>query len=332
MFVGNLNVYGYLNLCREFVEAVFPFALEGAVMTFAYYPENTMCIRLAHFDANSIAALLHNDQRSGNWKWGLQAMIALSADIQISFATADGTMKLQGACGDYELDISENNGEADVVVLQAVVDTAIFEGLEISYAQLNTHLQRLAYLNPAVKIITEDKTPEAFQRNIFHYPDGVIQQLRDYVAQGEPFYFDEVPAFSFTGEIDGCEIRVACQVYNEERSMIRSFANNIETREGGTFLNSILDGMALAAKQQAWSEFHVLRLGRQSLAKKLILFAAIRGEHMNYQGATRSKLGMPELQKPVKHLICAAFASYLAANAKVLHSLISTFSLRTDDE
>lgn len=110
-------------------------------------------------------------------------------------------------------------------------DSEIFrETTEYEFDILATRCRELAYLNRGIRIIIRDERGEEVRENVFHYEGGIRSYVEHLNANKEPIH-EPIDVF---GEKDGISVEIAMQYNAGFNSTIMSFANNINTYEGGT--------------------------------------------------------------------------------------------------
>ncbi|MDZ5016648.1 DNA topoisomerase IV subunit B, partial [Clostridium perfringens] len=128
-----------------------------------------------------------------------------------------------------EIGESENHGTK----VSFKPDTEIFEETEYDFDILSHRLRELAFLNKGIKIVLTDKREDDNKEEIYHYERG-IKEFISYlnrnkeVLHAEPIYVE--------GERDGIIAEISLQYNDGYNENIYSFANNIDTIEGGTHL------------------------------------------------------------------------------------------------
>ena len=102
-------------------------------------------------------------------------------------------------------------------------DDTIFEKTKFRAEEVKSRLHETAYLNPALKIIFDDRRPETPEHIEYHEPDGILGFIRDLNKKKdvlhEPVYF--------SGTADGREVEAAFQSVNEFQDNVLGFCNNI---------------------------------------------------------------------------------------------------------
>jgi len=111
-------------------------------------------------------------------------------------------------------------------------DSEIFETLEYSFDTLAQRLRELAFLNPGVRITLEDERES--KRHDFHYDGGIVSFVTH--LNKNKAAVNEKPIY-MRGDKDGVVAEIALQWNDGYSETVYSFANNINTHEGGTHLS-----------------------------------------------------------------------------------------------
>ena len=110
-------------------------------------------------------------------------------------------------------------------------DAKIFEETTFSFDTLSNRLRELAFLNKGLKIVIEDERDERY--HTFLYKGGIIEFIKHLNQNKTPVH---PKVLFFEGKKDDIEVEVALQYNDGYQENVFSFANNINTREGGTHL------------------------------------------------------------------------------------------------
>ena len=110
-------------------------------------------------------------------------------------------------------------------------DSGIFEETEFNFDTLSSRLRELAFLNRGLKITIKDERSD--KENIFQYAGGILSFVQYLNANKEVLH--EQPVY-FSRSKNGTQVEVALQYNNSYAENVFSYANNINTREGGTHL------------------------------------------------------------------------------------------------
>jgi DNA gyrase subunit B len=180
-------------------------------------------------------------------------------------------------------------------------DPEIFEVLEFNYDILAQRLRELAYLNPGIIISIEDLRDEREQK--FHYEGGIVDFVRDLsknrnVLGGEPIFL--------SGEKDNISADVALQYNDGYAETLFSFANTINTIEGGTHLIGFKAALtrtlnAYAAESGMTKDFKQ-NLSGDDVREGLIAVINIKLPDPQFEGQTKAKLGNGEVKGLVENI------------------------------
>ncbi|MBP7031017.1 MAG: DNA topoisomerase IV subunit B, partial [Spirochaetes bacterium] len=112
-------------------------------------------------------------------------------------------------------------------------DSTIFkEGTEFDYETLASHLQQSAFLNKGLKLTLIDlRNPYRVRTNTYQYDNGIIEYVK-YLNQSKTPIHNEIIYLS--GKVNNVEVDIAMQYTDDETCRIHSYANNINTPDGGT--------------------------------------------------------------------------------------------------
>ncbi|MEF8779030.1 MAG: ATP-binding protein, partial [Natronomonas sp.] len=112
-------------------------------------------------------------------------------------------------------------------------DDGIFETTDFDYSTLRSRLRELAFLNPGVEITLRDERTEEGEVTTFEY-EGGIKEFVAYLNETRDILHEDI--IYFEDEADDIHVEVAMQATAGVQGSIHAFANNINTREGGTHL------------------------------------------------------------------------------------------------
>lgn len=212
------------------------------------------------------------------------------------------------------------------VILDFTKDEEVLPDLNLMYELLNPPLRRYAELRPQCRIITEDQTGVEFQRNVFHYPSGLLHRMDELLQQmpGKGRFKTGIST-----EIGGYHYQIAISFGNETigTPFIRTYAGLRATRYGGSLHDGILDGIRdvfkwLADRAVAWPE----------VKHGLIMLALVDGPDFSFTGATREELDMPVIKKEVRKLVGEELQKYFSANVEAAEAVRASLSDRLHQE
>lgn len=215
-------------------------------------------------------------------------------------------------------------GEADITGTKVTFlpDDEIFESIVFNYDTIKTRLRELAYLNKGLKIILEDKRAGQEKKDTFCYEGGIAHFVEDLNRNKEtlfekPFYFDE-----FFGDN---EIEVAVQYNDSYAENIYSFANNINTEEGGAHLEGFKNSLTKIIND-AGKRIGVLKnddkVSGEDVREGISAVISVKLTEPQFEGQTKTKLGNSEMRTLVSRAMTEKFGTFLEENPAVTKELL----------
>jgi DNA gyrase subunit B len=200
-------------------------------------------------------------------------------------------------------------------------DDAIFEETDFSYDILSNRLRELAFLNSGVKITLIDERID--RQSEFLYKGGIVSFV-EYINRNKKVLHKN-PIF-ITGAREDCAVEVALQYNDTYAENIFSFANSINTTEGGTHLIGFRSALTRAFNNYAISS-NILKNGKESfkgedLREGLSCIISIKLRNPQFEGQTKTKLGNSEVKGLVEGIVYDKISSYLEENPSVAKQLL----------
>ncbi|MCD1294089.1 DNA topoisomerase (ATP-hydrolyzing) subunit B [Methanocella sp. CWC-04] len=191
-------------------------------------------------------------------------------------------------------------------------DSMIFETLEFQYDILANRLRELAFLNKGVSITLMDKNTDT--SNIFHYDGGIISFV-EYLNK-EKTALHQKPIY-FEKQKDSTIVEIAMQYNDSYNEVVLSFANNINTHEGGTHLSGFRS--ALTRSINDYAKKNNMLKGDQQLTgddvrEGLVAIISVKLTNPQFEGQTKEKLGNSEVKGIVESLVSDGLNDYLEEN------------------
>jgi DNA gyrase subunit B len=192
-------------------------------------------------------------------------------------------------------------------------DSEIFEELNFDYDTLAQRLRELAFLNKGVKISMTDE--RSGKKEIFHY-EGGIKSFVTYlnrnkeVIQAEPIYVE--------GKKEDYSVEIALQYNDGYVENIFSFANNIDTVEGGTHLAGLKSALTRVFNDYA-RKFGFLKendknFSGEDIREGLTAVISVKLTDPQFEGQTKTKLGNSEVRGIVDNIVGEGISSFLEEN------------------
>ena len=200
-------------------------------------------------------------------------------------------------------------------------DGEIFETTEFSFEILSQRLRELSFLNGGVRIIIKDERSE--KHHDFHYEGGIVSFVEYLNRAKTPIH--PKPIF-FTGTKEGVEIEVAIQYNDGYDEKIFSFANNINTHEGGTHLIGFKAALTRTMNTYA-SANNLLKniktsVSGDDLREGMTAVISVKVPDPQFEGQTKTKLGNSEIKGYVETAMNEKLAVYLEENPAVARKIL----------
>ncbi len=200
-------------------------------------------------------------------------------------------------------------------------DSDIFETLVFSFETLSTRLRELAFLNAGVKIVITDNRTE--KTNEFLY-EGGIRSFVEYLNRAKNS-LHSTPIF-FSGAKDGAELEIAIQYNDGYDEKIFSFANNINTHEGGTHLSGFKAALTRTMNNYATNN-NLLKnvkvaISGDDLREGIAAVISVKLSDPQFEGQTKTKLGNSEIKGFVETLMNEKLATFLEENPQVARKIL----------
>ncbi len=202
-------------------------------------------------------------------------------------------------------------------------DGDIFETTEYVFDILSKRLRELAFLNKGITITITDKRPEG-KSHEYCYPGGLISYIQ-YLDENktllhpQPLYFSQVK--------DKVEIEIAMQYNDTYNELIFSFANNINTMDGGTHLSGFKKGLTRAinnyiTQNNLLKSNDKLEMKGEDLREGLTCVVSVKLPNPQFEGQTKGKLGNSDIAGVVEAGINDMLGTYLLENPAIARKIV----------
>ncbi|WP_077621105.1 DNA topoisomerase (ATP-hydrolyzing) subunit B [Bacillus sinesaloumensis] len=202
-------------------------------------------------------------------------------------------------------------------------DGEIFtETLEYDFDTLANRLRELAFLTRGVKITIEDKREEN-KRKEYHYEGGIKSYVEHLNRTKEVIH--EEPVF-VEGEKEGIAVEIALQYNDSYVSNIYSFANNINTHEGGTHESGFKTALTRIindyARRNNIFKDNDANLTGDDVREGLTAIISIKHPDPQFEGQTKTKLGNSEARTVTESIFSDKFEAFLMENPSVARKIV----------
>ncbi len=200
-------------------------------------------------------------------------------------------------------------------------DPDIFPETRIHFDILAERLRELAYLNPTVSISLSDERTGKEKR--YHYEGGIVAFVQHLNANKEVIHPDVI---YFSGEREGVLMEVALQYNTSYKEKVLSFANNINTKEGGTHLIGFKAGLTRVIKHFAsehkTQKNELDRLTGDDVREGLVAVISVKVPDPQFEGQTKTKLGNQEIRSYMEQLVHKELSTYFEEHPKVFKAIL----------
>ena len=201
-------------------------------------------------------------------------------------------------------------------------DLEIFEEIDFSFEVLANRLRELAFLNKGVKINLKDERSD--KKAEFLYKGGITSFV-EYINRNKRTLHKK-PVF-ISGSKEDCEVEVAMQYNDTYAENIFSFANTINTTEGGTHLVGFRSALTRVINNYAISN-NILKNGKETLRGEdiregLACVISVKLAQPQFEGQTKTKLGNSEVKGLVEGIVYEKMGNYLEENPVVAKQILS---------
>jgi DNA gyrase subunit B len=199
-------------------------------------------------------------------------------------------------------------------------DDTIFETLEWNFETLSRRMQEMAFLNRALSITLRDERPEHINGEpnvVSYYYEGGIEDFVRYLNAKKDAVHNSVIAFN--DETDGMSLEVAMQWSGSYSESVHTFANTINTAEGGTHEEGFRAALTTVVNKYA-REQKLLREGKddnlagEDVREGLTAIISIKLADPQFEGQTKTKLGNTEAKSFVQRAMYENLRGWLDAN------------------
>jgi DNA gyrase subunit B len=349
MYIGSTNVRGLHHLVWEIVDNSIDEALAGYCDTIRITVEKDNSItvedngrgipvgmheKMGRPALEVIMTVLHAGGKFGGGGYkvsgglhgvGASVVNALSTMLEVTVAR-DGKLHYQS----FERGVPTADlkiiGETDKTGTRTHFkpDPEIFtEILEYDFPTLSNRIRELAYLNRGLRIIAEDKRQEEPVVKEYHYEGGIksyvehINRTRE-VLHEEPIFVE--------GEKDGISVEIAFQYNDSYASNIYSFANNINTHEGGTHESGFKTALTRVindyGRKNNLFKDNDTNLTGEDVREGLTAIISIKHPDPQFEGQTKTKLGNSEARQITESIFSETFSTFLLEHPVVAKAIV----------
>jgi DNA gyrase subunit B len=202
-------------------------------------------------------------------------------------------------------------------------DPQIFAEINFSYDLLAQRLRELSFLNGGVRINLVDEL--SGRKNEFIYEGGIVAFVQYLNRNKTPIHPDPI---YLSGAKGGIQMEIACQYNDTYNEQIFTFANNINTREGGSHLSGFKAGLTRAINQYMGASDLPKNLKNghlqgEDVREGLIAVISVKLPHPQFEGQTKTKLGNSDVKGLVENMLYEHLLTFLGENPAVARHILT---------
>jgi DNA gyrase subunit B len=201
-------------------------------------------------------------------------------------------------------------------------DPEIFEVTDYSFEKLSERLREKAFLNKGIRITIKDEREEEEKSHEFYYKGGIAEFVKHLNKNKSPLH-DEPLYFEQTGE--ELSIEVSMQYNDSYDEKIFSFANNINTVDGGTHLSGFRSAITRTINAYAESS-GLLKNSKTTLSgddvrEGLVAVISVKIPQPQFEGQTKGKLNSP-VKGPVESFLNEKLGEFFEQNPNIAKKIV----------
>ncbi len=194
-------------------------------------------------------------------------------------------------------------------------DAEIFETIVFDFDTLATRLKELAYLNPQITLILEDKRKGKEKRREFHFEGGIKQFVEDIVKDKkihEPIYI--------SGKKDDIIVETAFVYTDSYKTNLISFVNNINTVEGGTHVVGFKSALTKVIKKFIIDS--KINIESSDIIEGVTGIISIKHPEPQFEGQTKAKLGNTDARFAVDSIVTKQLQEFLEMRPNITKRIV----------
>lgn len=246
---------------------------------------------------------------------GVSCVNALSEKLTVKVSRDGSLWQMdfeRGAVATPLVNLGPSEGTGTTVWFKP--DPEIFSELEYQYDVLSQRLRELAFLNKGLTISLIDERG-AGKEDVFIYEGGIVHFVSHLNQNREPL---NQSVIYFYSKKDMIEVETAFQWNRSYSEDVYSFANNINTHEGGShlvgFKSSLTKCINKHAREKKWLKEKDANFTGEDVREGLVAVISVKLPNPQFEGQTKTKLGNPEIKSVVESIMEDKFGIFLEEN------------------
>lgn len=357
MYIGSTDVRGLHHLVKELVDNAIDEAMGGYCthIEVTIHPDNSVSVRdngrgipvgyheKMHKSALEVAlTVLHAGGKFGGSGYkvsgglhgvGLSVVNALSSRLTAE-VRRDGIIYRQEyvngdpVTGVEQVDTyGDDTGSGTTITFLA--NDEIFDTLDYNYDTLRGRMRELAFLNKGVAITVTDERTDPVQSKKYCYEGGIISFV-EHLNKSKDVLHEDVMYFEGSKDEPAkqqvASVEVAMQYNTDYNESVFTFANNINTVEGGTHLQGFRSALARSINDYA-RKYKLLKdneanLSGDDVREGLTAIVSVKLVEPQFEGQTKTKLGNSYMKSLVDNVVGNGLGFYLEEHPQTARLII----------
>jgi DNA gyrase subunit B len=221
-----------------------------------------------------------------------------------------------------KLKVIDKNVEGTGTYQWFVPDATMFDTADFHWDILQKRLRELAFLNRGLSITLLDERPDEAREKTFLYDGGIVSFVEHLNDKKDPLH----PIISTNGERDGVAVECALQWADTYTETIFSYANNINTVEGGMhllgFRTAVANAVNTYARKRSVLKESDANLSTDDVMEGLTAVVSVKLEEPQFEGQTKTKLGNARVRGIVYALVGERLDFFFEENPKLFRTIV----------
>ncbi len=357
MYIGSTDVRGLHHLVKELVDNAIDEAMGGYCthIEVTIHPDNSVSVRdngrgipvgyheKMHKSALEVAlTVLHAGGKFGGSGYkvsgglhgvGLSVVNALSSRLTAEVRRDGIIYRQEYVNGDPVTGVEQvgtygdDTGSGTTITFLA--NDQIFDTLDYNYDTLRGRMRELAFLNKGVAITVTDQRTDPVQSKKYCYEGGIISFV-EHLNKSKDVLHEDVMYFEGSKDDPArqqvASVEVAMQYNTDYNESVFTFANNINTAEGGTHLQGFRSALARSINDYA-RKYKLLKdneanLSGDDVREGLTAIVSVKLVEPQFEGQTKTKLGNSYMKSLVDNVVGNGMGFYLEEHPQTARLII----------
>jgi DNA gyrase subunit B len=200
-------------------------------------------------------------------------------------------------------------------IISFAPDPEIFETTEFDFDVISQRMREMAFLNRGLRIEIKDERNDPVEQAVFRYEGGINDFIKHVNSNKDPLHNKII---FISAEQESAQVEISMQYNKGYVENIYTFANNINTHEGGTHLAGFKSALTRVindyARKKGFLKEKEVNLIGEDVREGLAAIVSVKLKEPQFEGQTKTKLGNTEIKGFVESAVNAQLAEFLEEN------------------